>query len=429
MQITKQSLGPTRLKIQIAADADELQSVKRHVLGHYAQSAKVPGFRAGKAPLEAVEKQLNPETLANEFLEHAINGMYKKVLRKEGIRPFGQPKVDIKKFAPFNQLEFEVETQIIGPVKLPNLKQITLAKPSVSVTAGNVNEVIDSLRLRSAERSPVNRPARSGDELVIDFSGFDAKGEPVAGADGRDHPLTLGSSQFIPGFEDELIGAKFGDDKKFSLHFPKDYGVRALRSKKVTFRVKVNKVNELIPPKLSDEFAAKAGPFKSVAELKTDIKRQLKTEREIEADRNYRNQLIRLIADKSRVDIPDSMIDEQVARMEEEEKRNLNFRGTTWQEHLADEGLSEDQHRQRHRPEAAERVKAGLVLNEVAEKEDITVSSEEVDNRLQHLKGQYQDEAMQAELDKPEARQDIAARLLTEKTITKMAEYSKKLAL
>ena len=177
---------------------------------------------------------------------------------------------------------------------------------------------------------------------------------------------------------------------------------------------------------MDDEFATKAGPFKTLAELKADVKKQLTTEQETNAERDYQNRLVQAIADKSSVDIPETLVTDQILSMEEEEKRNLTYRGQTWQEHLKEEGVTEEQHRERNRSQAAERVKGGLVLSEIAEAEGLKVTPEELEIRIQILKGQYQDDAMRAELDKQENQQDIANRILTEKTLEKLTSYAAK---
>jgi trigger factor len=275
-----------------------------------------------------------------------------------------------------------------------------------------------------AERIEASRAAKNGDEAVIDFAGRDEKDKPVNGAEGKDYPLILGSNTFIPGFEEHLIGMKASDDKEFSITFPNDYGVAALQNKKVTFKVNLKKVQELKEPKLDDEFAKKAGPFKTLVDLKADVKKQLTAEREREAQTLRENEIIQKLVEKSSVEIPKILIDEQTERLEEEEKRNLVYRGQTWQEHLSEEGVTEEEHRARHKPDAELRVKAGLVLSEVAEREQITVQPEELEIRLQMLKGQYTDPAMQSELNKPENQREIASQLLTEKTIAKLLDYA-----
>jgi trigger factor len=343
----------------------------------------------------------------------------------ENVRPVAQPEVNITKFVPFTTLEVEAKVAAVGKIKLPDYKNIKLAKKPVEVTAKDVNEVIAQLRERAAEKTEVKRAAKNGDEVMIDFVGTDAKTkESVSGADGKDYPLMLGSNSFIPGFEANLIGLKPGEEKTFTLEFPSNYGVKALQNRKVTFKVTVKKVNELKQPELDDAFAAKMGPVKTVAELKADIKKQLTAEKQQRADRDYENELIKKLAEKTEAVIPKALVDEELDRLENQEKQNLAYRGQTWQEHLKDEGLSEEQHREQKRPDAETRVKAGLMLSEIAEAEGLQVTPEELEIRMQLIKGQYQDPAMQAELSKPEARREIASGLLTEKTINKLRSYA-----
>ncbi|HET7827579.1 MAG TPA: trigger factor, partial [Candidatus Saccharimonadales bacterium] len=294
------------------------------------------------------------------------------------------------------------------------------------VTAKEVDQIIENLRDRAAERLAADRPAKAGDEVIIDFSGTDKNGQPVSGADGKDFPLLLGSGNFIPGFEDNLVGAKAGQTKQFKLTFPKDYGVVALQNQPVDFKVTVKLVNELTKPVLDNKFAATVGPFKSVKELKADIKKQLTIEKDNQSKNDQQNEMVRKIAERTHLDVPEALVEAEINRMEEQEKQNLAYRGQTWQEHLSAEGIDEAQHRERQRPEAAERVKVGLILSEIAEAEKLTVTPEELDRRIQMLKGQYQDPQMQAELDKPENQRDIQSRLLTEKTLAKLTDYTAK---
>lgn len=426
MQVTRTDNSPTEVTLKVTADEKDLAPIKTHVLTHFAGSVKVPGFRAGTAPSAILEKRIDQQALQNEFLEHAVNDLYRRAAVGEKLKPVASPNIQIKKFVPYTQLEFDAEVTALGKVTLPNYKSIKLARPKVTVTAKDVDGIIKSLQARMAERRQVDRPAKKGDEVVIDFTGNEEDGKPVKGAVGREHPLLLGSGTFIPGFEGQMIGLKPDQTKEFTLTFPKDYGAREMQSKKVRFHVSVKKVQELVESRVDNAFAAKAGPFKTVAELKKDVKRQLEVEKQRQSDHDYENELIGKIVEKSKAEIPQSLIDEQVMNAEEEEKRNLVYRGQTWQEHLKQEDITEEQHRARQRPNAEQRVKAGLVLSEIAEKEGIEVSDQEVNERLGLLKSQYQDPTMQAELDKPQNRQDIAARILTEKTIARLKDYAAK---
>ncbi len=424
MHINRTNPDPTTTKLIIKADPAEIAKAKEFALKKLAPQVKVAGFREGKIPLNLVEKHADQNVLQAETLEETINRIYSSVLRQENLRPVANPEVSIKKFVPFTDLEFEITVPTIGQMELADYKKIKLAKPAVKLEAKDIDDVIKSLRQRAAERKEVDRPAKNGDEVTFDFAGTDSKGQPVQGADGKDYPLTLGSNTFIPGFEPELIGLKAGDKKTFVITFPKSYGVKALQSKKVTFEVLVSKVTELTEPKVDNDFAAAVGPFKSVAELKADIKKQLTFERERETNTRYENELLQKIADKSKIEIPKLLIDEQIERVEQEEKQNLTYRGQTWDEHLKEEGVTADEHKEQKRPVAEQRVKVSIILAEIAEAEKVEVTPEEVEVRLQMMRAQYQDPQAQAELAKPEALRDIDNRIRTEKTLEKLKGYA-----
>jgi trigger factor len=425
MRVTREDKTPTKIIIKVAADASDLEPIHKHVLRHF-KNVTVPGFRAGKAPGQLVEKNISQQALIDEFMEHALNELYRRAIDKEQVRPISSPNVQLKKFVPYTQMEFEAETEILGPVKLPNYKTIKVAKQKAEVTPKDIDEVIKSLQARMTERLEVERPAKDGDELLIDFEGRHKSGELFDGGSGKDYPLILGSKSFIPGFEEELIGIKPGGSKTFDVTFPKDYGAAHLQNKTVSFKVDVKTVSELKDAKIDDDLAKKAGPLKDLKELKADVKKQLTSEKAEQARIGQQNELMRKIAEKTDIEVPESLVQDENTRLEEQEKQNLTYRGQTWQEHLDAEGINEAEHRERHYPEALERVKIGLILSEIADLESVRVTPEELEIRLQILKGQYQDPQMQAELDKPENQRDIQARLMTEKTLDKLTSYSSK---
>jgi trigger factor len=424
MQAKKKNLSETKVQLRVVAGADQLKAVKKETLDHLAHDMKLPGFRQGKAPAAMIEKNANPATLQTEFLDRAMNVVYAAALDQEKLRSVGQPKVEVTKFVPFDTLELEFEVEVVGDVTLPDYKKIKKTKSEAKVTAKDIDGVIAQLKKREAEKKEVARAAKVHDEVWLDFKGVDAKTkEPIKGADGKDYPLTLGTNTFIPGFEEEIVGLKKGDQKTFTITFPEDYGVPSLQKRAVEFTITVHKVQELVEPKMDDAFAAKIGPFKTVDDLKKDIKKQLETEKKNQAEREFTDELLLDITKKSKVALPESLLDEQVDRLVKEQKQNLMYRGQTWQEFLDEQKLTEEEYRKKQLPDAELRVKAGLVLGEIAEKEKIIVTAEELEIRMQLLKGQYPDAQMRAELDKPEARREIASRLVSEKTINTLAGY------
>jgi len=424
MQVKKQVISDTRVKLTVIADQEFIDNVKSLVLRRIGdRDIKIPGFRAGKAPLNLIEKNIDSNALQQEFLEEAINRMYETAVKNENLRPIDQPKIDLKKFVPFTTVEFDAELTIIGDVKLANYKLIKKSLKPSKVSPKEINEVINSIKKSQATRNEVARPAKHGDELVIDFNGKDEKGQPVSGADGKDFPIVIGSNAFIPGFEDELIGLKAGANKTFTIKFPKDYGFIGLQNKKVSFDVAVKKVQELVEPIVDDGFASKAGPFKKLGEMRADIKKHLKAEKDAQASKILKNELVQEIVNKSSVAIPDVIIDAQSEEAEKVFKNNLVARGQTWQEYLKSEKLTETEYRKRQRPIAVQNVKTSLILTEIAKLEAIIVTKDEVENQISLLKQRYTDKAMQAELDKPENQRDIEGRLMADKTVNKLLAY------
>lgn len=418
MRINIERKKETEAIIELSASADELASIKQKVLKKLQPQVRVSGFREGKVPLEVVEKNLDSQRLQSEFIDEAVNTLYIAVLREERLRPVGQPKVEITKFVPFTVLDVKLELPVVGEVHLPNYKKLTAKKQPQKIEAKQINEVLENLRTRAAEKVEVNRSAKSGDEAWIDFAGVDAKGEAVKGADGKDYPLALGSKTFIPGFEDNVVGMKPGEQKEFTVTFPKDYGAKALQNAKVTFTVKLNKLMEVKKAKLDDELAKKVGPFKTLVELKADIKKQLEHELRHKEERDWEAALVEELAKKTKVEIPENLIAEQEEAVISEVKQNIVQRGLTYQEYIKQLGVDEDEYRKTEvRQEAERRIKAGLILSEIADIEGIDVSAEELEARILQMKGQYQDSQMQTQLDNPENRREINARLRSEKVI------------
>ncbi len=419
MKLSVDRKEPTLAILTIEATAEELSQVKNKTLRTLRPRVNVAGFRKGKVPLEVVEKNVDQQLLQAEFLDEAVNTLYIGALKEERLRPVGQPKVDIKKFVPFTQLEISMELPVVGDVKLPKNYMATKAKRAeVKITKKQVDDVVENLKLRAAEKKEVKRAAKDGDEAWIDFDGVDKDKKVVDGASGKDYPLALGSGTFIPGFEDNVIGMKIGEEKSFEVTFPKDYGVAKLQNAKVTFTVKLNKVNEIVKPKSDDAFAASVGPFKSFADLESDIKKQLEHEEKHRVERDYEAAIVNEISEKTKVDIPESLITEQEEAVLQELRQNIVQRGMTYEEYLKSTGKTEDEYRKDEvNPEALRRIKAGLVLSEIGDLESISVSDEELEARIQSMKKQYPDEKMQAELDKPENRREVNARLRSEKVI------------
>lgn len=417
MQVTRQDISATKVKLIVTLGTAELDHARQQELQEQAKKVRVTGFRQGKAPLNLVEKQLDDQQFQATVINHAINDYYGKALNEEKLRTLGQPEVTVGKFVPFSQLEFTSEVDILPKITLGNYKKIKKAKPTVSVGSKDIDQVIDNLRSRTATKLTVERSAKNGDEVIIDFAGSDSKGQSVAGASGTDYSLELGSNSFIPGFEAGLIGSKPGDIKKLDLTFPKDYHANKLAGTKISFEVTVKEVKATELPAADDAFAASIGPFKTLTELKSDVKQQLLEQKTVEASNKIKDEIVEELVKKSKLTLPELLVNDQIATLEHDFKQNLTYRGITLAEYLKQEKFTDEAawKAKELQPQAERRVSVGLVLAEVAELEMLVVSPQELADRIALHKQQYQQSADQ--FDQPEMRREITSRIITEKTV------------
>lgn len=418
----------TQVHLTVTLTAADLNPIQQKTIARLAKSVKAPGFRAGKVPATVAAKQIDPNHLNQEVLEDAINATAVQALDAENIMPLDRPKVDVVKYVPGEELEYTAEVEIIPAIKLGDYKKLKATKPKTDVGEKDVAEVIERLQTSMATKEDVDRAAKDGDEVIMDFKGTDKDGKEVAGATGNDYPLTLGSGTFIPGFEEGLIGKKAGDVFDLPLTFPKDYHHKPLAGAKVTFTVTVKAVKEVKNPELNDEFAAKAGPFKTIAELKADITRELTEQKEREAIDKMKDELVEQLVKGSHVPAPDVLVNDQIDSIERDFVQNLMYRGMTLEQYLEQQGLTKDEWREKElREQAIRRVQVGLALAELSKVEGIEVSREQLDSRLKEVLERYNNAPDVAkQLDTPEARRDIANRMLTEKTVDRLVEINSK---
>ncbi|MBL8159423.1 trigger factor [Candidatus Saccharibacteria bacterium] len=423
MKYTVDHLTPTRVKIAISLDADDLANVRQLTLAKLAKSIKVPGFRKGKVPAAVAARQLDPAAVDAQMAEDAANVFVIEAFNKEALQPLERPAVDVTAFEPAEKLELTAEADVLPAIKLGEYKGLKVKKEVKKITDKEIDEVVENLRRGSAKKEAVEREARNGDEVVIDFEGRNEKGELVPGAAGKQYPLTLGSDSFIPGFEAGLTGKKAGEEYELPLTFPKDYHQASLAGAKVTFTGKVETVNEIKLPELNDEFAAQHGEFSNLDELKQDIRHELEARANQAALENYKNDLLEALLKKSEAPAPEVLVADQLTSLKRDMFQNLQYRGLTYDAFLEEQGTTAEEYEAKElRPAAEKRVQIGLLLSELSRAENIEVSQGELNAQLKQLVQQYPH--MRQQLDTPEARRDIANRALTDKTLDRLVELN-----
>lgn len=428
MKVSVKKSSDTKVELTITLDAEDLAIAEQVAITKLARDVKVPGFRKGKTPVAVAEKNVDPNVLQEQVINNSISKAVSTAFTENHIQALDRPQVEIKKFVPGESLEFTAETEVLPEVKLGNYKKLKINKEEVVVTEAEVDEVVERIQKNTAEKKEVKRLAQMGDETIIDFIG---KRDGVAfdGGTGNDYNLTLGSGQFISGFEEGIVGHKSGDKFDLDLKFPDDYNSTDLKGTKVNFSVTLKAVKEVILPELDDKFAAKVSPFKTIAEMKTDVRREITERKEREADEKVKDDLVKQLVSVSKVPIPQILVDDQTKSIEQDFVNSLSYQGLTLDNYFENKGFkSKDEWIKKEVHEVAEkRVAAGLVLAELSKQEEIKATVDELDKRVSTFKQQYANnpEALK-QFELPEVRNDIANRLLTEKTVDRLVELNTK---
>jgi trigger factor len=426
MKTIVKHLSDTRVELTISLDKKELADARHVALTKLAKSIKVPGFRKGKVPVSVAEKHVDLAMLDQQTIEDALSKAVAESYMNENIQALDRPAVEIKKYVPGQELEFTAEAEVLPKVTLGDYKKLKVARKKVTVTSSEVDEIVERMRAGLATKKDVTRAAQMGDEAKIDFVG---KKDGVAfdGGTGTDYDLTLGSNSFIPGFEEGIVGKKIGETFDISLKFPKSYHVAELKGQPVVFTTTLKGLKEVITPVADDTFAAKAGPFKTIAELKADVGRELTAQKEREAGELLKDELVKQLVAVSTVPTPEVLIKDQVESIERDMTQNLTRQGLTVDQYLENKGFaSKEKWLETEVADAAKmRVQAGLALAQLSKQEKIETTSRQIDDHVNLYKKEYANNPqMVAQLDQPEARRDVANRLLTEKTVNRLVELN-----
>ena len=428
MNTAIQHLSDTKVELTITLGAKELADAEKVALVKLSHDIKVPGFRKGKVPIAVAAKNVDPAVLQEQTLDNALSKAVATAFIEEKLQALDRPAVEVKKFVPGESMEFTAEVEIIPKITLGDYKKLKVATEKVTVTTKEIDEIINRMRDGFADKKDVKRAAKDGDETTIDFIG---KKDGVAfdGGTATDYALKLGSNSFIAGFEEGIVGHKPGDTFDLDLEFPKDYHAADLKGAKVTFTTTLKSIKEAKLPEVNDEFAAKAGPFKTVAELKADIKRELTDQKEREAKEKLKDELVIQLIEISKVPTPEILVEDQAKSIEQDFERNLMYQGMNLDQYIEAQKFKDKAEwlEKEVKPTALKRVKAGLVLAELSKAEKIEATNEELEAHVELYKKQYGNnpEALK-QFDDPEVRRDIANRLLTEKTVDRLVELNTK---
>jgi trigger factor len=383
----KQEHSVVALTIEITKA--EFEAAKDKAFKKTGKNITVPGFRKGKAPRKMIEKLYGEGV----FFEEAFNIIYpdamEMAVEKSGIKPVGRADVDLGDPAEEGGLTIIAKVPVEPEVELGEYKGIEVEKETVKVLQADVKAELNRMAQRNARTETVERKAKKNDTVDIDFEGF-VDGVPFEGGKAEHHELTLGSGAFIPGFEDQLIGCKAGDEKDVVVTFPEEYHAKELAGKKATFKCKVHKVEETILPEIDDEFAKDVSDTcETLDDLKKEITERLKAERQEAADNDFEEKVLDAVIDGMKADIPAAMIDAQVDTIVQDFGYRLQMQGMGLEQYLKMTGTEMGAFRAMFKDQAERQVKTRLALQKVVELEGITVSDKELEEEYAKMAEQY----------------------------------------
>lgn len=389
MSVQVENLEHNMAKLTINVSAEELEKALDSAYKKQKGQISVPGFRKGKVPRAMIEKMYG----AGVFYEDAANILmqqtYPAAIDESGVDIVSRPTVDVVQIEKGKEFIYTAEVAVRPEVTLGKYMGVTVTKIDTTVTDEEVDAELENQRNKNARTVTVtDRPVAEGDTAVIDFEGF-VDGVAFEGGKGENHPLEIGSHTFIDTFEDQLVGKNTGDEVEVNVTFPEKYQAEDLAGKPATFKVKINEIKAKELPELDDEFAQDAAGVDTLAEYKEELKKNLTEKKETEAKKTKEDEAIKKIIDKSKMDIPEAMINTQCETMVEEFAQRIAQSGLTMEQYLQFSGMTVDQLKEQVRPEALTRIQSSLVLEQIAKDENIEVTDADVDAEVEKMAKAY----------------------------------------
>ena len=376
-------------KVVLEVEKDQFQTALDKAYRKVKNTIYIPGFRKGKAPRKIVEGMYG----ANVFYEDAINLIFPEIWEQatteSELKVVGSPSVSDLNVDENGNLVLTIECGLYPVATLGQYKGIEAPKAAVTVTDEEVDEDIKQLASRNSSISTVERAAKDGDTVIIDFDGY-MDGVAFDGGKGENYTLRLGSGTFIPGFEDQVVGMAAGDEKDVEVTFPADYGTQELAGKPATFKVKVHEVKETLVPELDDEFAKDVSETaETLEDLKKERREKLEKDKADEAEHNFKNEVVKKAMDNLQVVIPDAMVEAQLDDMMNQYAMNMQSSGFTLEQYAQMMGTTIQGLREQSREGAVQQIRNTLLLEKVAEEENIQVSDEELEEEYQTMAKEY----------------------------------------
>ena len=419
MKVTVENGENQQVTLTIEVEAAEVNKAVDQACKRLANRVSIPGFRKGKAPRMIVERHVGKDAVLQEAFDIVAPKALSKAFDEQKIDPVTRPSVDIETLEEGKDLVFKATVTPRPEVKLGDYKGLNVPKNEVSITDEDVEKQLKTFQDRQGKLvdAPEGAEVKDGDFTTLDFKGF-VDGEAFDGGEGKDYPLQIGSNSFIPGFEDQLVGAKIGEERDVNVKFPEEYHAKELAGKDATFKCTIRSIKTKELPAIDDELAKKVSKFETLDELKADIRKNLEENAERTAENDQKSAAIEMATNNLTVDIPAVMIDNRVTAMIQEMAMRLEQQGMKLEQYLQYAGTDIAKLREQYRETAEKNVKTDLMLEEVAKAEDIKVEAKDLDEEVAAMAAAYGATPQQVQkIIKEQGRiGDLAASVLRKKT-------------
>jgi len=425
VKVDREKTENSQIFLTIEMEPAEIEASLAKSYRHLVQRVNIPGFRKGKAPRVILERYLGRQTLLDEALDHMVPEACERALKEQNIEAIAQPEIEITQTDP--TVIFKATVPIAPSVKLGDYHTIRLAPEPVKVSDEDVNAATEQLRHQQATWEPVERALNFGDLVTLDV-GSQIGNAPYINQKGIQYHALQERNFPAPGFVEQMVGMKKGEEKEFKLQFPPDYPRVEMAGKEATFKVKVNEVKQEILPELNDEFAQQVSPeFKTLDLLRERVATNLKIRAEEKARADFEEKVMEAVVNLSQVEFPPVLVEREIQEILEEQSRRFQRQGADLGDYLKSINKNPEQLHEELKPVATKRVVQSLVLGKVAETEKIEVSEAEIDTEVENmLKGATEKkEEWQKALNSPRSRESIKRILLTRKTINRLVEIAK----
>jgi trigger factor len=420
MQVNVEHVSSIKKKISFEIPAERVKAETDKVFGEIRKRAVMPGFRKGKAPQDLIKKSYQ-EQIVGDVMKNLFNDTYYKYVQENNLYPLGYPILDTEPFTEGAPFKYIATIEVFPEVVVNNYEGFEVVKEKYIADESAVDARINQMRENMSQLMPLadERPAVIGDHVVIDFEGF-MDGAKLDGGDATDHQLELGSNSFIPGFEDQLVGMNVGEQKQIKLVFPDPYHNVELAGKPVEFSVTLKDIKVKEMPELDDDFAKEFGEFETLADLKAKVAETIEKQEKERIERDFKDSLLNVLIEKNDFELPEAMIERQLASMLENTKQRLQAQRMT----LEMMGLDEQGYKAQFRPVAASQVKGALLMHELATKAGIEVAQSDIEAYLRRVaeeSGQDYERISTYYLKSDEAKQSLEEQIREEKVIELIA--------